>query len=57
MATTWFILLGFMLIMYVVLDGFDLGAGILHLAVARTEDDAVAQVLSVYDEVRATAAR
>lgn len=39
MATTWFILLGFMLIMYVVLDGFDLGAGILHLAVARTEDD------------------
>ncbi len=38
MATTWFILLGFMLIMYVVLDGFDLGAGIAHLFVAR--DDA-----------------
>lgn len=39
MATTWFILLGFMLIMYVVLDGFDLGAGILHLVVARSDDE------------------
>lgn len=39
MATTWFILLGFMLIMYVVLDGFDLGAGILHLSVARRDDE------------------
>jgi cytochrome d ubiquinol oxidase subunit II len=38
MATTWFILLGFMLTMYVILDGFDLGAGVLHLFVAR--DDA-----------------
>ena len=39
MATAWFILLGFMLIMYVVLDGFDLGAGILHLAVARSDEE------------------
>jgi cytochrome d ubiquinol oxidase subunit II len=39
MATTWYILLGFMLIMYVVLDGFDLGAGILHLFVARREEE------------------
>jgi cytochrome d ubiquinol oxidase subunit II len=30
-ATTWFILLSLMLIVYVVLDGFDFGAGILHL--------------------------
>jgi cytochrome d ubiquinol oxidase subunit II len=37
MATAWFILLGFMLIVYVVLDGFDLGAGILHLFVARDD--------------------
>jgi cytochrome d ubiquinol oxidase subunit II len=36
-ATAWFILLGFMLVMYVVLDGFDLGAGILHLFVARDD--------------------
>jgi cytochrome d ubiquinol oxidase subunit II len=39
MATVWFILLGFMLIMYVVLDGFDLGAGILSPIVTRTDDD------------------
>ena len=38
MATAWFVLLAFMLTMYVVLDGFDLGAGALHLFVAR--DDA-----------------
>jgi len=37
--TTWFLLLGFMLTVYVVLDGFDLGAGILHLSVARSDDD------------------
>jgi cytochrome bd ubiquinol oxidase subunit II len=39
MATAWFVLLGFMLIVYVVLDGFDLGAGALHLLVARSDDD------------------
>jgi len=39
MATIWFVLLGFMLVMYVVLDGFDLGAGALHLFVARTDED------------------
>jgi cytochrome d ubiquinol oxidase subunit II len=37
MATAWFVLLGFMLTVYVVLDGFDLGAGALHLFVARVE--------------------
>src|SRR5512143_896842 len=39
MATAWFILLGFMLIVYVVLDGFDLGAGILHLFVAHRDTE------------------
>jgi cytochrome d ubiquinol oxidase subunit II len=39
MATTWYVLLGFMLIMYVVLDGFDLGAGILHLLVAKRDEE------------------
>ncbi len=33
--TTWFCLLWFMMAMYAVLDGFDFGAGILHLFVAR----------------------
>jgi len=37
METFWFIAVGFMLTMYVILDGFDLGAGILHLFAARTE--------------------
>lgn len=39
MATVWFLLVAFMLVAYVVLDGFDLGAGILHLFVARTNDE------------------
>jgi len=38
MASTWFVLLAFMLTVYALLDGFDLGAGVLHLFVAR--DDA-----------------
>ena len=39
MATAWFVLLGFMLIMYVVLDGFDLGAGIIHMFAARSDEE------------------
>jgi cytochrome d ubiquinol oxidase subunit II len=38
METLWFCLVAFSLAMYVVLDGFDLGAGMVHLFVAR--DDA-----------------
>jgi cytochrome bd ubiquinol oxidase subunit II len=38
-ATAWFILLSLMLIVYVVLDGFDFGAGILHLLVTRTDSE------------------
>jgi cytochrome d ubiquinol oxidase subunit II len=37
MPTLWFILVALMLTAYVVLDGFDLGAGIIHLMVARTD--------------------
>lgn len=39
METTWFCLVAVMIAGYVVLDGFDLGAGILHLTVARTEEE------------------
>jgi cytochrome d ubiquinol oxidase subunit II len=39
METVWFLLVAFMLTAYVVLDGFDLGAGIIHLFVARTDDE------------------
>src|SRR6516225_6547792 len=39
METLWFILIALMLTAYVVLDGFDLGAGIINLFVARNHDE------------------
>lgn len=39
METFWFIALAFMIIMYVVLDGFDLGAGIIHLFAAKNDNE------------------
>lgn len=39
METFWFIALALMIIMYVVLDGFDLGAGIIHLFAAKTDNE------------------
>ncbi len=39
METIWFILVAAMLVAYVVLDGFDLGAGALHLIAARTDEE------------------
>ena len=39
METLWFTIVAFMLAMYVVLDGFDLGAGIIHLFVAKKDEE------------------
>ena len=39
METLWFILVALIVIAYVVLDGFDLGAGIISLFVARNHDE------------------
>ena len=39
MGTLWFWLVAVMLIAYVILDGFDLGVGIVYLFVARTEPE------------------
>jgi len=39
MEIFWFVAVGFMLTMYVILDGFDLGAGIIHLMAARTNEE------------------
>ena len=39
MSTVWYVLVASMLIGYVVLDGFDLGAGALHLIAARSDED------------------
>jgi cytochrome bd ubiquinol oxidase subunit II len=37
--TLWFCLIAVMLAGYVILDGFDLGAGVVHLFIARTEEE------------------
>jgi cytochrome d ubiquinol oxidase subunit II len=39
METVWFVLLALMITIYVVLDGFDLGVGSLHVPLARTEEE------------------
>lgn len=39
METVWFTIISLMLATYVVLDGFDFGAGILHLFVAKTDSE------------------
>ena len=39
MEAVWFALVSAMLAVYVVLDGFDFGVGILHRLVARTDDE------------------
>ena len=39
LSTIWFLLVGVLLTGYAILDGFDLGAGILHPIVARTDDE------------------
>lgn len=39
METLWFMIVAFMVAMYVVLDGFDLGAGIVHLFVAKNREE------------------
>ena len=45
MQTIWFVVSAVMLAIYVVMDGFDFGAGVLHLWVARSDDER-RQVLS-----------
>ena len=39
METIWFCLVALMVALYVLLDGFDLGAGAIHLFVARTDEE------------------
>src|SRR5512137_2969156 len=39
MATLWFWIVGVMVTAYVVLDGFDLGAGVIYLIAAKTDDE------------------
>lgn len=39
MGTIWFCLVAIMIAIYVLLDGFDLGAGAIHLLVAKTDEE------------------
>jgi cytochrome bd ubiquinol oxidase subunit II len=39
METVWFCLVAGMIVMYVLLDGFDLGAGAIHFLIARTNEE------------------
>ena len=39
MPTLWFMIVAVMVAAYVLLDGFDLGAGAVHLIIAKTEDE------------------
>ncbi len=39
METIWFCLVALMIALYVLLDGFDLGAGAIHLLVAKTDEE------------------
>lgn len=39
METIWFVIVAFMLTAYVVLDGFDIGAGIVHYLVGRNDNE------------------
>jgi cytochrome d ubiquinol oxidase subunit II len=47
LASIWFLLVGVLLVGYAVLDGFDLGVGILHPWVARTDEERRAVVGSI----------
>ncbi|MGB9103726.1 MAG: cytochrome d ubiquinol oxidase subunit II, partial [Terriglobales bacterium] len=39
MESLWFVIVALMLVAYVVLDGFDIGAGIIHLIAGRTDEE------------------
>jgi cytochrome d ubiquinol oxidase subunit II len=47
MGTLWFCLVAIMLTVYVLLDGFDLGAGAIHLLVAKTDEERVQVLASI----------
>src|SRR6202046_1738771 len=52
METIWFCLVAIMLAVYVLLDGFDLGAGAIHLLVAKTNEEkrqVIASIGPVWD--------
>ncbi len=47
MASLWFLIVALMIVAYVVLDGFDLGAGIIHLIVGRTDEERASVIRAI----------
>jgi len=47
METVWFMIVAFMLVAYVVLDGFDIGAGIIHYVIGRTDAEREAAIRAI----------
>jgi cytochrome bd ubiquinol oxidase subunit II len=47
MLLTWYLLVAIMIVAYVVLDGFDLGVGALHLLITRTEEERSVLIRSI----------
>ncbi|HEX6140820.1 MAG TPA: cytochrome d ubiquinol oxidase subunit II, partial [Candidatus Limnocylindria bacterium] len=47
LATIWFILVGVLLVGYAVLDGFDLGVGMLHFVIGRSPEERRVLVRSI----------
>ena len=47
METVWFMIVAFMLVCYVILDGFDIGAGIVHHYVGRNERERAATISAI----------
>src|SRR4051794_9888577 len=47
MASLWFLIVALMVVAYVVLDGFDLGAGAIHLIVAKTDDERASVIRAI----------
>jgi cytochrome d ubiquinol oxidase subunit II len=47
METVWFMIVAFMLVCYFVLDGFDIGAGIVHYVVGRSDGERAAVIRSI----------
>jgi cytochrome d ubiquinol oxidase subunit II len=47
METVWFMIVAFMLVAYVILDGFDIGAGIIHYIIGRTDAEREAAIRAI----------
>src|SRR4051812_656897 len=47
MASIWFLIVALMLVAYVMLDGFDLGAGVIHLIAGRKDSERTAIIRAI----------